>query len=174
MEDLARICTRANQWVVAEHLGVAERGALLVVAIHRTDRGIDVDGHRLGTGPRAEGPRPRQHRLGDLVELADVAEAESPEERPERRGCHHLVGKHLRTRPRTQHIGVVYAVGAGDHGVHERRDPTTREGVDIDELFREDFEAELLAQHTDESETRVGHCVIVVEHHRQARRAVRR
>jgi hypothetical protein len=76
VEDLAGVCTRANQRVVAEHLGVAEGGALLVVAIHRTDRGIDVDGHRLGTGPRAKGPRPGEHRLGDLVELADVAEAE--------------------------------------------------------------------------------------------------
>jgi hypothetical protein len=63
---------------------------------------------------------------------------------------------------------------AGDHRVHERRDPTSREGMDLDQLFVEKLEAELLAKHTDESETRVGHCVIVVEHHRQARRAVRR
>ena len=77
VEDLAGLCTRANQWVVAEDLGVAEGGALLVVSVHRTDRRVDVDGHRLGTGPRAERPRPGEHRLGDLVELADVAEAES-------------------------------------------------------------------------------------------------
>ena len=43
----------------------------------------------------------REHRLGDLVELA-VAEAESPEERPERRRRHHLVGKHGRGGPRPQ------------------------------------------------------------------------
>ena len=46
--------------------------------------------------------------------------------------------------------------------------------MDIDELLGEDFEAELLAQHPDESEPRVGDGVVVVEHHRQARRAVRR
>src|ERR1017187_5989720 len=57
---------------------------------------------------------------------------------------------------------------AGDHRVLERRDPTSRKGMDLDQLFVEKLEAELLAKHTDESETRVGHCVIVVEHHRQA------
>jgi hypothetical protein len=61
---------------------------------------------------------------------------------------------------------------AGDHRVHERRDTTSREGVDIDQLLGEDFETEHLAQHRDESETRIGDAVIVVEHHRQARRAV--
>jgi hypothetical protein len=54
---------------------------------------------------------------------------------------------------------------AGDHGVRERRDPTSREGVDLDQLFDEDFETEHLARHRDESETRIGHCVVVIEHH---------
>ena len=57
---------------------------------------------------------------------------------------------------------------AGDHGVHERRDPTSREGMDIDQLLGENFETEHLAQHRDESETRIGNRVVIVEHHRQA------
>ena len=168
MEDLARVCTRANQWVVTEDVGVTEGGTLLVVPVHGADRRIDVDGHRLGTGPRAKRPRPGEHRLGELVELADVAEAESPEEGPERRRRHHLVGENFRGRPGPQNVGVIDALRAGDHGVHERRDPTSREGMDIDQLLGEDFETEHLAQHRDESETRIGDGVVVVEHHRQA------
>src|ERR1039458_8899253 len=102
VEDLARVCTRAEQWVVAEHLGVTERGTLFVVPVHGADRRVDVDGHRLGTGPRAKRPRPGEHRLGELVELADVAEAESPEEGPERGRRHHLVGENFRGRTGTQ------------------------------------------------------------------------
>ena len=93
MKDLACICTRAEQWVVTEDVGVTEGGTLLVVPVHGTNRRVDVDDHRLGTWPRAKRPRPGEHRLGNLVELADVAEAESPEEGPERRWRHHLVGE---------------------------------------------------------------------------------
>jgi hypothetical protein len=45
--------------------------------------------------------------------------------------------------------------------------------VDVDQFLGDDFEAELLAQHPYESETRVGDRVVVVEHHRQARRTAR-
>jgi len=56
VEDLACICTRAEEWVVAENVGVTEGGTLFVVPVHRTDRRVDVDGHRL-----ALGPAPRDH-----------------------------------------------------------------------------------------------------------------
>jgi hypothetical protein len=46
--------------------------------------------------------------------------------------------------------------------------------MNIDQLFGENFETEHLAQHRDESETRIADGVVVVEHHRQARGAVRR
>jgi hypothetical protein len=46
--------------------------------------------------------------------------------------------------------------------------------MDIDQLLGENFETEHLAQHRDESETRIGDGVVVIEHHRQARRAVRK
>jgi hypothetical protein len=40
--------------------------------------------------------------------------------------------------------------------------------MDIDQLLGENFETEHLAQHRDESETRIGNRVVIVEHHRQA------
>ncbi|MGO9300069.1 MAG: hypothetical protein ACLP41_02475 [Acidimicrobiales bacterium] len=46
--------------------------------------------------------------------------------------------------------------------------------MNIDQLFGENFETEHLAQHRDESKTRIGDGVVVIEHHRQARRAVRK
>jgi hypothetical protein len=67
----------------------------------RYSASIQLQGHRLGIGP-APRNRAREHRLGDLVKLADVAETESPEERPERRRHHHLVGKHGRGGPTPQ------------------------------------------------------------------------
>jgi hypothetical protein len=49
--------------------------------------------------------------------------------------------------------------------MHKCRNPTSREGVDIDQLLRESFEVELLVQQTDESQARVGDSAVVVEHH---------
>jgi hypothetical protein len=46
--------------------------------------------------------------------------------------------------------------------------------MDIDQLLGENFETEHLAQHRDESETGIGDGVVVIEHHRQARRAMRK
>ena len=173
VEDLARVGSRREQRVVAEDVGVAEGGALLLVAVHRADRRVHVDRHRPGAGSRARRPRPCEHRLGELVELTDVAEVEAPQEGPEGGGCHHLVGKDRTGRPGAQHVGVIDAVRPGDHGVHERRDPAPRERGDVDELLGERFQTETRAQHADEREAGISDRVVVVEHHGQTRRTVR-
>jgi hypothetical protein len=66
----------------------------------------------LGAGPGAGCPRPAQQLFGGLVELADVAEGERAQERPQRRGRHHPVAKHRRRGSGAQRIGVVDTVTA--------------------------------------------------------------
>ena len=58
-------------------------------------------------GPGSERPGPAQRLGEDGVELADVAEGEGAQERPERRRRHDPVSEHRRRGPRAQHVGVV-------------------------------------------------------------------
>jgi hypothetical protein len=113
-------------------------------------------------------------RLGDHgLELADMAEVEGPEERPERGRRHDPVAEHGSGGARAPHVRVVDVARTGADRVHERRDPSSRKGRHVDHLLGELDEAELLAQHADECEPRVGHGVVVVEHHRQTRSVAR-
>ena len=56
VEDLACICTRAEQWVVAEHLGVAEGGACL--SWPYTGQIVESTSMVIGSEP---GPAPSDH-----------------------------------------------------------------------------------------------------------------
>ena len=119
------------------------------------------------------GSRPAKEAVSSNDRLRSIGE--SPQEGPERRRRHHPVRRAPAVvAPARNMSASSMQLRTGHHGVHERRDPTSREGMNIDQLLGEDFETERLAQHTDESETGVGHRVVIVEHHRQARRAVRK
>jgi hypothetical protein len=70
------------------------------------------------------GPAPAAHALPMMVsatrvELADVAEGESAQERPQRTGRDHLMAEHLGGLPGAQQVGVVGAVRPGDDRVHQ-------------------------------------------------------
>ncbi len=91
MEHLAGVGSRGEEGVIAEHVGVAIARPTLGLAAHLADGRVEVDDHLGRPGPRAERPGSSQ-RLGEHgVELADVAEGEGAQERPERRRRHHPV-----------------------------------------------------------------------------------
>ena len=118
MEDLTGGRPHGEQRVVAEDLGVAIGRALLRLAVHLDDGRIQVDRHRVRTRTRPERPGPPD-RLGDhLVELADVAEGEGPQERAERGGRHDPERQNPPCRPGTQAIRVVDVARPGE----DRRD----------------------------------------------------
>src|SRR5690606_41778204 len=95
--------------------GVTEPGALLGVAVHLTDRGIDVDHQRVIAGPGARCPRRGQRLLGEPVELADMAEGERPKEGPYRRRRRDPMPQYRCGRPGAQHVYVIDAVRPSDH-----------------------------------------------------------
>ena len=115
--------------------GVSVLGALLGCAEHRLDRVVDVQHHHpVGPGQQIPGTTsasPISGPGGDRVELADVPEGEPAQERPQRRGCAHVV-EDLVHAAVAQQVHVVDAVRAGQHPGHQRhhldpgRAPSTR------------------------------------------------
>ena len=75
--------------MVAEHLRVAVAGAVFVFAVDFADRRVDIDHQRRLAGAGAQCPRPGEGVADDGFELADVTEREGPQERAQRRRCHH-------------------------------------------------------------------------------------
>jgi hypothetical protein len=86
-EHLAAVGTGGEQRMLAEGVGVAVGGALLVVAVHLADGGVQV--MVIGPSPgRPSRPRAREQRLGEPVELADMPEGEGAQEGPQGGGGH--------------------------------------------------------------------------------------
>jgi hypothetical protein len=86
-EHLAGVGPGGQQRVVAEGVGVAVGGALVVVAVDLAHGGVQVHGHRPITGTPAGRPRAREQLLAQPVELADVAEGEGAQEGPQGGGA---------------------------------------------------------------------------------------
>jgi hypothetical protein len=129
VEHLTGVGPAGQDGVVAEHLGVAERRSLLVVALDLTDGRVHVD-HQPGRARAgAERPRPAQHLTHHRLELADMSEGERPQECAERRGRHHPVGHHPLGATRAQHVGVVDVGGARHHGVDQGEHLAPRAGA---------------------------------------------
>ena len=84
----SRVSARAARRVIAQHLGVAVRGAALVLAVDLADRGVQIDRQRLVAGACAQSPGTRERAHQHRFELAGVAEREGPQERPHRGGRH--------------------------------------------------------------------------------------
>ena len=106
----------ASQRMIAEHFGVAVRGALLLPAVDLTDRGVQIDHQR----PRLPGPAPSPHARAKVarphsVELAGVTEREGPQERPHRGRRHRLEPQHRAGAARAQHPDVINMGGTGEH-----------------------------------------------------------
>jgi len=119
MQDLPGSGNRGEQRVIAQHVGVAVAGALFRLADHLTDRRVDIDHERARCCACC--PRPLTRDVVHGFELADMTERERPQERAERRGCHHPMRHHRLRRPGTQHVGMIDVRTAGEHRVHQRQ-----------------------------------------------------
>lgn len=74
---------RGDQRVIAANVGVGElRATVFVQSVRLTDRGVDIDDHRAGTGSATRSPRSPQQHASDLVELADVTPCEATQAMP--------------------------------------------------------------------------------------------
>ena len=79
--------------VVSELARVPVSGTLLVATDDFADRRIDIDHQAAGRGDTR--PRGALERFAvNTFELADVTERERPQERPDRRWCHHPMTEH--------------------------------------------------------------------------------
>ena len=88
--------------------------------MHRTDRRVEVERHRLGSRSGTEAPCSTD-RLGDhRVELTDVSEGERTKERPERGRRHHLERQDLLRCPGAQPVGVIDMGRTGEDRRDER------------------------------------------------------
>ena len=139
VQHLAAAGPGCQQRVVAEGSGVAVAGTLLGMPVDLHDGGVGVDGHRAVAGSGARRPRAGQRALGELVELAGVAEGEGAQERADRGRRHDPVAQHAGGGPAAQQVGVVDAVATGDHGMHHGQQLGARVGrarpvAEVDEL----------------------------------------
>jgi len=119
VQHLAGVGSGRQQRVVAELSGVAVAGALLAMPADLDDGGVHVDGHRPIARAGAGGPRAGEDLLGEAVELAGVAEGERAQERPDGGRRQDAVAEHGAGGPAAQHVHVVDAVPAGEHGVDQ-------------------------------------------------------
>ena len=126
MEDLSGGGQGGQDRVVAELLGVAIGGTVLLLAVDLVDGRVDVDDEAFVTRSRPERPRGAEGLADDPLELADVAEGERAQEGPERRRRHHPMREDLGARSSAQHVGVVDVAGPGHHGMHQGQDLAPR------------------------------------------------
>lgn len=116
MEQLTGVCTRRQQWVKPQDLGIAVGGAGLLLARDLADGRVHVDDE---TGRQGHGAPCAPHLADDRLELADVTEGERPQEGAQGRRRHDPVREDRFGRTGAQHVSVVDVSGAGDHGVDD-------------------------------------------------------
>jgi hypothetical protein len=173
VEDLSGLRPHGEQGVVAEDSAVAVGGALLLLAVHLTDRRVEVDHRLLAPRPGTERPGPPD-RLGDhRVELANVPEGEGAQERAERRGGHHPKRQDLLRRSGRQSIGVVDVGRPRQDRRHQRQHLATGQcptdsSPQAHNLVDEGFEPEADHQRGRDDQPAIGHESGVVEGHRDA------
>ena len=178
---------RGQQRVQATDPVVAEPGALLGVPVDLDDGVVDIDhAYRRSGSVAGSAGRHRQQRGaagqrdqepgGDRVELADVAEGERPQERPQRR---------RRVDPREhpahpavpQQRHVIDRVRAGDHPGDQRGDlqPGVRAlvGRHPQVLIGQVPQPGRLGQRQHRDQPRRRHQIRIVEHHRGRPQGVR-
>ena len=118
MQDLAGVRAGGQQGVQAQGVGVAVAGALLGVAVDLQDGEVGIHHQALGAGAGAGRPGGGQGVLGDLVELASVAEGEAAQSGPDGGERGDRMSKDPSGGPGAQDVDVVDAVGPGAHRVH--------------------------------------------------------
>jgi hypothetical protein len=128
VEHLAGPRPRGQQRVKPALAGVAESGALLVVAVHLADEAVDIDDQALATGAGTRLPRAGQRLAEQPIELAHVPEGERAQKRAQRRGRGDPAPQQTPRAPRAQHVAVIDRVGAQHHREHQAHDLAPRVG----------------------------------------------
>jgi len=164
------------QHLLAGDLGVAVGGALLGVPVDRAQQRVDVDERLLGQPDQHRGAPGQRHQVlaQHRFQLAGVAEAELPQQRPQGGGRVDIVEQD-RYPCGAQHVQVVDAVRAGAHsGDHAQQlgDRVGRAGLDARcrdrHLLGEDLrQPSLLGQPEQRHQPRMRHQIVLIE----ARRA---
>ena len=168
MQQLAGVGPEGQQRVVAESMGVAVAGALLVVAVDLTDGGVHVDRQGAIAGSGTCGPRSPKDGRGHLVQLAGVAEGEAAQEGPHGRGRHHPVAQHAPGRSRAQQLHIIDAVPARHQRVHQCQQLAPRVGrtrpvAKIDHLVGDLLDPQPLGQRRWQQQPGAGDGMLVVE-----------
>ena len=141
MEDLAGIGPGGHQRMQTQHPGVAVGGALLVVTVNLANRRVHIDGHWTVTRAGPGRPGPSQDLAAELIQLADVAESKTAQERPTRRSRHGLMPEHRLSGASPEDPHVVDAVAVRHDGLSQGQDLPTRPGrtraiTEIDQSVR--------------------------------------
>ncbi len=171
MQELAGVRARGEDRVVAARARVAERRALLGVAVHLADEGVDVDDQARLTGAGTGLPRARERLAEHAVELAHVPERERAQERPQRRGRRHPAAQQPARAPRAQQVAVIDRVGAQRHRVDERHHLAPRVaragpiGAQAHAASDQPLDAQPPSERRGQRDSRVGDQALVVEVH---------
>ena len=173
MEELTGPGPGGEEGVVAELLRVAVAGAVLGLAAHLTDGGVEVDDQPVRSRPGTERPRPTQCLGQDRIELAHMAERERPEERAQGGWGHHPVGQHRLGGTGPQHVGMIDVAPTGSDGVDQGQDLASGKGSahssrQVDHLVDQAFETEPDHQCRHQQEPGVGHQIRLIEGHLDA------
>ncbi len=120
VQRLAGIGASGQDRVVAEHLGVAVRGALLQRAADLADEAVDIDHQPALARPGAGPPRACQRLAQQPVELAHVPERERTQERAQRRRRRDPATQQPARAAGPQHVAVIDAVSAERHREDQR------------------------------------------------------
>ena len=104
----------------------------------------------------------------DGFELADVAERERQQERPQRRGGHHAVAEHCRGRASAQHVGVIDVRPASEDRVHQRQHlppclSATDSAVETDCVIDQRLQIEPIGERRRHDQPGVRDQIVVVE-----------
>ena len=150
--------------MIAELFGVSVGGALLVVAIDLTNRGVQIDHQRFSSGTGAEVPHPSQHPRHDGIELADVTKRERPQKRSNRRRCSDFEWQHPTRCSCSQHVDMINVGSARHHRRYHRQDLAARvRGPGPDPPIDQRLHTEAGHQRASHDQPGVGYQALMIE-----------
>jgi hypothetical protein len=178
MENLTGIGPGGHQRMQTQHPGVPVGGALLGITMHLADRRVEIHRHgpvcRSGPG----GPGPGEDLGAQLIELADMTEGETAQERPTRRSRHGLMPEHHLGGTGPQDLDIVNAVAVRHDGLSQAQDLPSRPGrsrsiAQIDKSVGQRLDTQTLGDYGGQHQPGVRHRMIIVGHHVEAARTAR-
>ena len=119
VQHLAAVGAGGQQRMVAEPVGVAVAGALLVVAVHLADGGVHIHGQRPVPGAGARRPRPARTSPVTLSSWRTCPKVNARSHVPTVEAAITRWPSTLAVDPAAQQLHVIDAVATGDQGVDQ-------------------------------------------------------